>query len=39
MLRDKKSDGEKEFWLNHVIHAPVSFNVHLSLMATSMMIQ
>ncbi len=38
MISDKKSDGEGKLWFNHVIHAPDSFTVHLSLMATAMMV-
>ncbi len=37
MISDKKSDGEGKL-SNLVIHAPDSFTVHLSLMATSMMV-
>ncbi len=38
MISDKKSDGEEKLWSNHVIHAPNSFTVHLSFMATAMMV-
>ncbi len=38
MISDKKSDDEGKLWSNHVIHAPYSFTVHLSLMATTMML-
>ncbi len=38
MISDKKSDGEGKLSSNHVIHAPDSFIIHLSLMATAMMV-
>ncbi len=38
MISDKKSDGEGKLWSNHVIHAPDSFIVYLSVMATEMMV-
>ncbi len=38
MISDKKSDGEGKLWSNHVIHAPDSFTVHLSLVAKAMMV-
>ncbi len=31
MISDKKSDGDGKLLSNHVIHAPGSFTVHLSL--------
>ncbi len=34
MIRDKKLDSEGKLLSNHVIHAPDSFTVHLSLVAT-----
>ncbi len=38
MISDRKSDGEGTLWSNHVIHAPDSFTVHLSIMATTTMV-
>ncbi len=37
IISDKKSDGEGKLWSNHVIHAPDSFTIHLSLMVTAIM--
>ncbi len=33
-LREDKSDGDRELWSNHVIYAPESLSIHISMLLT-----